>query len=346
MSYLSYLKQPKQKQELNALLHIYELYKDVVYNYLNNPTNPSTKNLNIFYIRELKLTILKLAKELNLDVMIARKEIELSKNYILFTSLLVAEKELQDQGKDSEYARKEVTYNYGKIKELAELAAAVSQDPILEIEEIIDEGRRLINALEPTQSKQNSPEIIIDDKEEATYRFPHKLPRGTKWDNFIIKFLDEESVLIKVFKFERTATYREMGFIGRGKNPKPSVAWAFLKVLAKCNGELSIRDPEARDVYKKQKELLSESLEEYFTLDYDPFYPYEEPIKNRKLKNSYKIKIDLIPPPVIEENPGRLIVQVDLTSPSTPKEDDDSYGTKEYLTDECQIIDDSRTIDD
>ncbi|MFZ3011400.1 MAG: hypothetical protein WA060_00140 [Minisyncoccia bacterium] len=345
MSYLSYLKQPKQKQKLNALLHIYELYKDVIYNYLNKPTHPSTKNLNIFYIRELKPTILKLVKELHLDAMIAKKEIELSKNYILFTSLLVAEKELQDQGKDAEYARKEVTNNYGKIKELSEFAVAVMQDPIPEIEEIIGEGRRLINTLELTQTKQNSPEIIINDKEEEKYRFPHKLPRGTKWENFIIKFLDEESVLIKVFKFERTATYREMGFIGRGKNPEPSVAWAFLKVLAKRNGELTIRDPEAKTAYKKQKEILSKVLENYFLIEYDPFYPYNrtesyKDYDSKKMKKftyqkremeSFRIKITLIPPPDLVESKKEKSKNTVIEE---KEDEDDPLGIKEYLNEQ------------
>jgi uncharacterized protein Veg len=46
-------------------------------------------------------------------------------------------------------------------------------------------------------------------------------------------------------------------------------------VLAKVGGELTPKDPEARDKYKKQKEFLAKTLQDYFTLDYDPFYPYQ-----------------------------------------------------------------------
>jgi len=47
-----------------------------------------------------------------------------------------------------------------------------------------------------------------------------------------------------------------MRLVGRGKSPKPSELWAFLKVLATKNGEIAIKDPEAKTKYKKQKELL------------------------------------------------------------------------------------------
>ena len=132
---------------------------------------------------------------------------------------------------------------------------------------------------------------ILDKKESEVNKFPHKLPRGTNWGSFIIKFLDKERVQIKVKKFEHIADYKEMGFIGRGKDPKPSEAWIFLKVLADLGGELTVKDSEAKEKYKKQKEILSQSLEDYFTLEYDPFYPYKQSIKGIKNRNSYKIKI-------------------------------------------------------
>ena len=67
---------------------------------------------------------------------------------------------------------------------------------------------------------------------------------------------------------------KEMGMIGRGKNPNPSEAWTFMEVLAQLNGELTIKDAQAKDKYKKQKELLAKALQSYFSLEYDPFYPY------------------------------------------------------------------------
>ena len=108
-----------------------------------------------------------------------------------------------------------------------------------------------------------------------------------------------------------------MELVGKGKKPKPSELWTFLKVLAKVNGELTVKDTEARDKYKKQKELLAKSLQSYFSIDYDPFYPYRS--SSEKSGNSYKIKITLIPPPDTKKKTN------------TDEDDNDDLGIKEYL---------------
>ena len=190
-----------------------------------------------------------------------------------------------------------------------------------------------------------------DIKKKGTNKFPYKLLSGTKWENFIIEFLDYKNIKIEVKGRIHTTNYKEMGLVGKGKNPEPSEAWAFLEVLAKLNGEISVEDPEARERYKHQKKFLAENLQDYFTLDYDPFYPYKEAIKDRKQKNSYKIKILLVPPPIDEEKSDRYIAQVDLTSPliqeekeidsKNEEENNDPLGIKEYLDDQCtEIYDD------
>lgn len=169
-----------------------------------------------------------------------------------------------------------------------------------------------------------NPKELAQEDEEKNNKFPHKLPRGTKWENFIIKFLDEGNVYIEVNKFKHTANYKEMGFWGRGKDPKPSMAWVFLKVLAGYNGEITIKDKGAKDKYKKQKEELSEALQGYFSIDYDPFFPYKSSPEKRG--NSYKIKMTLIPPP-----------QIDNRQSNTEEEEDD-LGIKKYLDEQCPPI--------
>ena len=143
------------------------------------------------------------------------------------------------------------------------------------------------------------PITSVADNEKTLPKFPYKLPAGTEWTSFTMKFLENDKILIRVNKFEHTTDYREMGFVGKGTNPNPSEAWAFLKVLASLNGELTIKDASSKDKYKKQKELLAKSLKNYFSLDYDPFYPYHS--SPEKEGNSYKIKITLIPAPTDEQ---------------------------------------------
>ena len=130
-------------------------------------------------------------------------------------------------------------------------------------------------------------------KKEDKNKFPYKLPAGTIWGNIIIKFLNDEDVFIQVKQLKHNTNYEEMGFVGKGNNPNPSEAWTFLRVLAhQVNGELTIKDAEAKDRYKKQKELLGKALQKYFLLDYDPFYPYHS--SSEKSGDSYKIKLTLI----------------------------------------------------
>jgi len=137
--------------------------------------------------------------------------------------------------------------------------------------------------------------------------------------------VDDENVYIQVKQFKHTATFKEMGLVGRGKNPNPSELWTFLKVLAKVNGELAIKDAQVRDKYKKQKELLAKALQSYFSLDYDPFYPYRS--SSEKQGNSYKIKMTLIPFP--SDNSKNTVAT---------EEDNDDFGVKEYLKEQAPQV--------
>ncbi|MBU4204607.1 hypothetical protein KKH26_00275 [Patescibacteria group bacterium] len=144
--------------------------------------------------------------------------------------------------------------------------------------------------------------ISKTNKENDKPKFPYKLPAGTKWENITIKFEYNENVFIKAKRFEHYTNYKDMGFIGKGNNPEPSEAWVFLRVLsmAKIVGEIVISDQTAKEKYKKQKEFLTEGLQSYFSIDYDPFYPYRS--STEKVGSSYKIKLTLVPPPEQEED--------------------------------------------
>ena len=138
-------------------------------------------------------------------------------------------------------------------------------------------------------STLKKPVISSDQK------FPHKLPRGTKWEDFIIKFLADDKILVKVRGESEELDYKAIGLEDR-RNGKPDSQWAFLKVLAKFSGEISWSNQKAKDNYKKVVERLAEKLQIYFGIDYDPFHPYLE-------SKSYKIKLTLIPLPDSENSP-------------------------------------------
>lgn len=128
-------------------------------------------------------------------------------------------------------------------------------------------------------------------REAATHKFPFALPAGTTWQQITMQFHDDENVIIRVNQWKHTANYIELGLCdGRGKTYRPSEQWRFLKVLANLEGKISIKNVESKATYKKQKQLLSEKLKAYFSLDYDPFRPYHE-------GNSYRTKMTLLPKP-------------------------------------------------
>lgn len=164
-------------------------------------------------------------------------------------------------------------------------------------------------------------------KKDVKNKFPYKLPAGTKWEDFTIKFEDEENIFISVKRIKCHANFEEMGMVGKGKKPNPSEGWFFLRVLAGQNGELTINDAQARDRYKKQKELLTKSLQHYFSLDYDPFYPYHH--SSEKNGNSYKVKMTLIPLSNTESKSSKKDKDI---------EDEDDLGTRDYLKEIAPII--------
>lgn len=167
------------------------------------------------------------------------------------------------------------------------------------------------------------------EQKNAKYKFPHKLPRGTKWENFIFKFLNDDTVQILVQGKNETIHYQDMGLEGKGG--KPSVLWVFLRVLAKCSGEIAISDPEANTKYKKQKQGLSEALQNYFSLDFDPFQPYTT-------AKAYKTKFVIAPP---EKG---FSFENKTTERERPKENNPFADIDDFMNETAPVIAQTGTI--
>lgn len=127
------------------------------------------------------------------------------------------------------------------------------------------------------------------------HSFPHKLPRGLKWENFTIFFLDFRKVRIQVHGITHDADFIEMGFQDKKfKIPQPNLQWGLLMILSQNHGELTQMNPEAKETRKKQIELLAKSLQKYFKkMEADPFEPYKKGF-------GYKIRLTLGFPEFIE----------------------------------------------
>jgi hypothetical protein len=145
----------------------------------------------------------------------------------------------------------------------------------------------------------------------ATHKFPYKIPDGTNWENVIIQFVDPESIEIRVGKWKHTASYIELDMADkRGKEYRPSEQWHFLKILADLGGEVSFKNGGAQWKLKKQKQALAEKLKSYFSIGYDPFFPYKQ-------YGRYKAHMTLIP---LVAPDGRAAVR-DIESEETISED-------------------------
>jgi hypothetical protein len=166
--------------------------------------------------------------------------------------------------------------------------------------------------------------ISIDDKRNTSKtknKFPYPIPAGTEWRQVSMKVLANEKIQIKIPAKEHTATYEEMGF---GKHDgKPSVIWAFFKILAMQNGEISIADETAKVQYKKQKQQVSDILKNYFSMESDPFHPYKE-------NNSYKTRFTLFSDTTTEKG---------KTYANNEKNQSDRYSDfGEYMEDIAPIL--------
>lgn len=353
---LEFFSQSENREKISLLRKTFQSLMNVVEVFCDNPSNPTLELNNIYqFLNKLTWEII---DELGLG---GAEKTPRNKNYISlpFSNLFAAEKQYQEQKRELSWQkiRPEMNAMYGDIEELYQeingsdvLIDSDKQERLNKIQlslsvlkkkreiarKVVLGRRSKVQSVSPIQKieivkgklevdgLQDGLKAIAQSKKEIDKpKFPYKLPAGTKWEEITIKFESEENVYIQIKQFKHTASYKELGLVGRGKNPNPSELWAFLKVLAQVNGELAIRDAQARDKYKKQKELLAKALQNYFSLEYDPFYPYRS--SSEKQGNSYKIKITLIP---LQNNDKK----------TTAAEEDDDLGVKEYLKEQARQV--------
>jgi len=138
-------------------------------------------------------------------------------------------------------------------------------------------------AIAKTLEKIRNQEININ----ATKKFPYKLPPNISWNDIVIKFLDGHNIQIVAGKQVYKANYKEMGF-DDSRQLKPNLQWSLLKTLSENNGGISWKEGNAKNNVKKQKQLLSTKLKNYFNIESKPFYSYKKQL-------GYQIKITLVP---------------------------------------------------
>lgn len=183
-----------------------------------------------------------------------------------------------------------------KLISKAEATSDMTDDEIaLEaVNSLIANKRTATDEPEPTENIQKLHLIHenLDTKSEqkkakkqSTY--PKTIPAGTRWENITMRFLDDETVEIRLAGNVHNTGYADMGFADNRKNGQPpNLQWAFLKALAESNGSMKASDGNASDNYKQHKHRLSKRLMAYFSLDTDPFREYTP-------QTGYDLKMDI-----------------------------------------------------
>ncbi|MEW6252203.1 MAG: hypothetical protein AB1716_16310 [Planctomycetota bacterium] len=131
----------------------------------------------------------------------------------------------------------------------------------------------------------------LDDAQSDAEFFP--TPPGAQWGDLAIVFKDTHTVSVSVGGIQRVLNYTAMGMANR-KNRNPNKQWDLLYQFALGSGRLVWRKNKHRSKYvspedltdtqvvsrqrggpretmRKQKQLLAESLRQFFKIDGDPF---------------------------------------------------------------------------
>ncbi|NCN11694.1 hypothetical protein GW937_00035 [Candidatus Kaiserbacteria bacterium] len=166
------------------------------------------------------------------------------------------------------------------------------QEP--QVQKVVHEHRHHFeNSIQDKDLVLNVHDVHKEQKTQIP-KFPYKIQSGTIWEKFYIQFRNPEAVTIRVSGHTHDTSYADMGFAD-GRTGKPNMQWGLLLLLAKNGGSLTTGDPKANDKYKKHKQLLSDTLKGYFSIDTDPFKPYEKDDGYEiKMKLAYSEEVDVV----------------------------------------------------
>lgn len=163
---------PENKRRMNALLNLYDAYRDIFVRYAEDPAHLSDE-FNLFYMTELVPAIEGLVDKLGISRR-HKSDIKIPEGFIPFKSLFGAEKTLKDAGKTLDDARIEMFTAYEWIKYLARDLDAVGQEPLPEIEEVRTRAMEFLYVRE----RENSDD---DTESEAVEPLRITSPDGKWW---------------------------------------------------------------------------------------------------------------------------------------------------------------------
>ncbi|MBF0571841.1 MAG: hypothetical protein HQL12_08235 [Candidatus Omnitrophica bacterium] len=166
-----------------------------------------------------------------------------------------------------DFLERELVISYAKIvPELDTIAIIVN------IEEFTDFKKEVAIAYKTRSQRTDLLETKNLSNDPPT-KFSQSF-KPTKWENITLTFKDSNNVEIKIGTEKYVAHYKEMGFEDK-RTLSPNAQWSLLEYLSKESGQISWDSPQANDTIKKKKQRLSETLQKYFQINEDAFFPYK-----------------------------------------------------------------------
>ena len=98
-------------------------------------------------------------------------------------------------------------------------------------------------------------------------RFP--TPTGSRWSDVELRFSDTEKISVTIRDQRQVLTYSQLGLVD-SRSGKPSKQWELLLKFAREHGMMTWLSPDACRKNRKQRELLSKSLQQFFDIDGEP----------------------------------------------------------------------------
>lgn len=126
---------------------------------------------------------------------------------------------------------------------------------------------------QPVSSTQSTTASSSPRSGNAGAKF--STPTGASWAMVSIKFLDGETVSIKVGDQSGRYLFSEMGMID-GRDKKPTKQWELLQAFARRGGVLTWADAEADRRNQKRREKLAENLKDFFGIAGEPIVLTED----------------------------------------------------------------------
>ena len=109
---------------------------------------------------------------------------------------------------------------------------------------------------------------------EKRHRFP--TPEGSRWGDIEITITSNISARIRIGSMVKTYTCFDMGFRDHRRPDMFNLQWELLCDLAEQSGAISWKTPKSKPGLQKRVQALSKTLQLFFELESNAFYPYRE----------------------------------------------------------------------